>query len=182
MSEGCSMTRPEGEEMKGNLVGICVGQKHLVELLNRGIHWLPSSGCSKTHQHHSWPSPPTLLGCPDKEFNPCCAAGGQQAGKEPVHFEAAVLSSGQWVLLLDLNYVIKRKLIMQCAMLRHDRLRCKPNVGSVQEESLFSPLWVCGVGKGVECVCYQHFLCVCIVHHDLCDSLAIRPETPVSSD
>lgn len=87
------MTRPEGEEMEGSLVGICVGQKHLVELLNRGIHWLPSSGCSKTHQHHSWPSHPHPSGLPWQGIQPmlCSRRPASRQGACPLWSCSTVL-------------------------------------------------------------------------------------------
>lgn len=54
-------------------------------------------------------------------------------------------------------------------MLRHDRLRCEPNVGSVREESLFTPGWVCGVGRGSGvCVCVLSAFVVCVCFAATC--------------
>lgn len=57
-------------------------------------------------------------------------------------------------------------------MLRHDRLRCKPNVGSVQEESLFTPWWVCRVAKGVGCMCVLSAFVACVCFIMTCATLS----------
>lgn len=140
-----------------------------------------------TCDHHlSVPTPPSpLLGFPDwgsespshKRWSGRPAnQAGRPAGRPP-----ASRSTALWTVGAAVGPELREKEEIdhaECVMLRHDRLRCEPNVGSVREESLFTPGWVCGVGRasGV-CVCVLSAFVVCV-----CFSFAIRSGTFLLTD
>lgn len=111
-------------------------------------------------QPPSTPALLTLLGFPDRESKSCKV---EREASETA-WQLTSCSTALWTVGAAVGPKLKEKEEIDhavCMMLRHDRLRCEPNVGSVQEESLFTLWWVCGVGKGCVCVCYQRLLCVC---------------------
>lgn len=113
-------------------------------------------------------SPPrslTLLGFPDRESKSC---------KVEREASEAACSTALWTVGAAVGPKLREKEEIDhavCMMLKHDRLRRKPNVSSVREESLFTPWWVCEVREGVGFVCVS-YQCVCVCFTMTCGTLS----------
>lgn len=109
------------------MVSVGGAQKHPADLLHPGIHLLPSSG-----------SPPLPFAKGSLTGNPSHASW---SGSGPACLPTSC-STALWTVGAAVGPKLREKKEIDHAvsmMLRHDRLRCEQNVGSAQEESLFTP-------------------------------------------